>query len=235
MKQFRMFCCLLLVSALVAPAFARGGHEALAAAKDSGLKGFSRIEVGAGIKVDIKQDAAFSVKATGPAGAVANLDMRVHGDNLRIGYKRPHFGPAPTVAITLPVLLAINLSGGSVAALDFDATKSPLVKLDLSGGSRVEGLLLADKLVAEISGGSRIEVEGYGNEFLADLSGGSAFECKDWACDKAVVKLSGGSSARLAVQSDLVVNASGGSWVDYLGKPKLITDLSGGSRVQGEK
>jgi hypothetical protein len=110
-----------------------------------------------------------------------------------------------------------------------------VVSFELSGGSRLEGVFLADKLTIESAGGSRVAIEGYGNDLVARVNGGGKFDSIDWACDKAVIEASGGSTAILAVQTALVANASGGSRIEYRGNPKVVSDLSGGSRVAAVK
>ena len=100
MKQIRMSWLVLLAALLVMPAFARGNNETTSVMDGKELRGFTRVVAGYGIAVDIKQSKTFTVKATGDAEAIENLDLRVRGETLRIAYKRGMWGKSVIVSIT---------------------------------------------------------------------------------------------------------------------------------------
>lgn len=236
MKYIRFPLCLLLAALCLVPVFAGGGRESVTAAAGKGLKDFSAVEVSAGISVAIKQAAAFSVRATGDQATLDRLQMTVRGEALRIGFKPGTWGVGSVhVDIAMPTLGAIQLSGGSRATIDMDATKPGNFAMDLSGGSRLEGTLLAGDLTINLSGGSRVAIGGYAMGISGELNGGSRFDCLDFAVDKAALQLSGGSAAALAVQTLIAVDASGGSRLEYRGSPQVVQNLSGAASVEKSK
>lgn len=198
------------------------------------LDNFSGIEASGGVQFVIKQDKAFSVRATGDQDALRSLDIHVRGRTLHIGF-RPHFGIAWTknvvVEVVMPELMVLRLSGAANGTINFDARHSPRVSFDISGGAGLQGVLIASGISGDVSGGSTLRIEGYAESATIQVNGGSRVESKDFAVDNAIFALSGGAYACLAVQSNIVVKASGGSHLDYRGKPDVRKRLSGGATV----
>jgi hypothetical protein len=232
MKTIRTIFLLALACLLLAPAYGGGRRERAAGTESPSLKDFTAIQVNSGITVKITQSKTFSVKATGTQSDLDRLQMSVRGQTLRLVLKSGWGGSGVHVDIAMPALKALQLTGGAQASMDMDATKQGRFAMDLSGGSRVEGTLLASDVSLNLSGGSRVAVGGYAMSLVAEVSGGSRFDCLDFAVDKAVLQLSGGSGAALAVQSTIAVDASGGSRLEYRGNPKVVQSLSGAASVQ---
>jgi hypothetical protein len=235
MKTIRTVILLALACLVLAPAFGGGRRERAAATEAASLRDFAAVEVNSGITVKITQSKTFSVKATGSQSALDRLEMTVRGQTLRLAIKSGWAGSGVHVDIAMPVLKALQLTGGSQVTMDMDATRQGRFAMNLSGGSRLEGTLLAGDVAINLSGGSRVAVGGYAQDLVAEVSGGSRFDCLDFAVDKAVLELSGGSVIALAVQSTIAVNASGGSRLEYRGNPKVVQSLSGAASVQQAK
>lgn len=197
------------------------------------FQGFREVEVQAGIQVELVP-GPFLVQALTDR-LPANLDIRVEGDRLILGYKPLAWGnhrSGVRFRVGLPALEALELSGG--AGAEFKAkVDTTRLDLELSGGSQVRGPLSIAELSVDLSGGSRAYLEGEVGTLVLDASGGAGLDSPRLRAQKSRMVLSGGSSADLFLVDEAVVDASGGSHVRYGGSPRLQTNLSGGASVRG--
>ncbi len=233
MNFSRMSIVVLLGALVLSPLCAGGDHERGGMSRHMEMKGFTQLEVSSGIRVEITQGNGFSVQARGDRSAIDRIEMRVQGNTLHIGFKPVWFGSGSvTVAVAMPALEAIDLSGGSQGLLDFDASKGRPVSLSLSGGSQLQGTLLASDIAIELSGGSQLTLGGYAMNGRVEASGGSRLNGMQFALDKARFELSGGSYAGMAVQTAITVDASGAAHLEYRGNPQINQEVSGAASVQ---
>ncbi len=176
------------------------------------LKGFEKVNVGGGIRVEIVAGKEFGVEVEGDDNLLPLVTTDVDGDTLEIGRQsRYSASNALRVRVTAPNISAIDTSGG--ASVTISEIKNTDLNIESSGGSRVTATGTTTKLNVQVSGGSKVVA----NELAAgDVS----------------VDGSGGSSADVLVGGELRSDISGGTRVTYSGAPTSdITNKTGGSRV----
>src|SRR5690242_2441408 len=82
--------------------------------KNFNLSGFNRISAGEKFNLVITKGNEFSIKAKGPLNSVNDITMNVVNNILDIEYNHyENQRPQIDIIITLPLLTALNLSGGS--------------------------------------------------------------------------------------------------------------------------
>jgi hypothetical protein len=212
------------------------------ATKTYDLTGFTRVSVDSGFTVTVTQGAEYAVSVTVDDNLVEeHLKVELDGDTL-------HIGLAPLWAyrdltleatVTLPGLTGLEASGASTVSASGFLSGDPLalnasgaskitlagvgageVRLDLSGGSRLEGGLEAQELAGGISGAGAVELQGSAQRLQLDASGGSRFELVGLPVVDADLRLSGGSRGAVTVTGTLDADASGGSRLEYAGSPQ---------------
>jgi hypothetical protein len=81
-----------------------------------------------------------------------------------------------------------------------------------------------------------MDIRGNVPEFILRQSGGGTSDLSDFFALEAEIDVSGGGTARVAVQNTIRIEASGGAQVLYLDsgsfQPEVEKDLSGGASVR---
>ncbi len=195
------------------------------------LDGFEAVEASRYVDVELVHGEAFTVEITADDNLFSELVVRREGDALVLGVSDAHplyEGITFHAVVTMPTISGLHLSGGAHATLDgFDV---PVIAIHGSGGSRVEGTLLAGDLSIELSGASTVGLDGSAETLTVDASGGSDAMLRDVASRAAAVWLSGTSYGTVAASERLDYHLSGSSHLDYVGDPELgQQETSGGS------
>ena len=179
------------------------------------LSGFTAIEAGGAIDLEISQSDSYSVEVSADDNILPKIITNVDGETLRIERKGEDFFTSSTVhvKISLPKLTAVELSGAS------------------------EGIaknITSDKLHLEVSGASKFLMSGKVSELHSEVSGASKLEAKDLVADNAEIECSGASKAHMHATSSLKISAEGASKVLYSGTPRIIEESSGASSIAQE-
>jgi hypothetical protein len=235
----RTALALLVLACAALPAAAAGSEEVgMSGARQYPYEGFTRIEVGFGMDLDVAQSGSYAVAVTADRDLLERVEVEKRGDTLWIGMRwglpviRLWRHGRARASVSLPDLEGLQANGGSRVSLNADRA-ARTVRVGLSGGSSVTGSLRCDAVRLEGSGGSTAELSGSCASLQAEGSGGSVFQLGQLAAREARVSLSGGSSAEVAAAERLRVTASGGSHVVYHGDPRVeAPDLSGGAWVR---
>lgn len=196
----------LVTAAVVFPAFAD--------TKSYNLSNFDKLNVSAGIRVDVVQ-GPFSVKVDTPNNNFDNLVIEVRGSTLRLGRKNTGWftkGPEYRVTVSAP-----SYSG-----------------FDVSSGAHVESDTLTMKDVSvDVSSGAHVEIEGSCGELKLDVSSGAHFNGEDLKCQSASVDASSGAHADAFASQTARGNASSGAHISFHGKPTSVDrDTSSGGSVK---
>ncbi len=134
----------------------------------------------------------------------------------------------------MPRLDSVKATGGAHVAVSMDQEQGD-VRVSLSGGAGISGTLRCRDLAVDGSGGSSARLTGSGDTLTLRGSGGTYFTLDELNVRDADIRLSGGSSARVAAEQSVSVSASGGSHVIYHGSPEVDRQhLSGGSWIRAE-
>jgi hypothetical protein len=196
------------------------------------LTGFTAVEIGGALEVEVIAGQPFFVEVTGDPAAVADVTTRVKGEILEVGRKGTSGNQGKVkVSIKLPALHGVELAGASqarVIGLGGDG-----MRLEASGASHLYATAIkGEHLAIDASGASRVEALGTIDDLVTDVSGASRVNAKELLLRKVVVDVSGAST--LVVRGkEISGDASGASTVQVWGAPeKLAVDTSGASSVR---
>ena len=193
---------------------------------------FSGIEAREGIKVNIVQGTAESVKVTANADYISELITEVKSGTLvihwakKVNFKSRH----ATVDVVATDLNRIVASSG--ASVKTDTIKAEMLKLASSSGARLEvNGVSASRIDVNTSSGASVEVSGSAAHAGLDASSGARIKGAELTVADADASASSGASISVSVTDNLSADASSGGSIRYGGKPQFsnVTASSGGS------
>ena len=121
-----------------------------------------------------------------------------------------------------------SMSGATYAKYDI---ASGSFTLEMSGSSKAEGAFVGNNISVEGSGVSYASLSGKSKDLKLEGSGATKFAFGDMPVSTSSVELSGSSSARVDVGSELKVELSAVSSLYYKGNNKLSLDVESVSRA----
>jgi hypothetical protein len=224
---------LLIMSPMILSAGKIRGNGDLVTLKED-IKDFDQIEISHTFKVTIKYAKDYSVSVEVDENLKDHVVVEKRGQRLKIGledgycYSSAHL----EAAITLPDIKQLSLSGASSAVISgFEFSHS--FDLDLSGASKVSGMLETGDVDLNLSGASTVDLKGKGRNLDVHASGASTLKTEQFMVKDARLSLSGASNCFVNIAGELDVHASGSSNVKYCGKGTLGSiEASGCSRVK---
>jgi hypothetical protein len=203
-------------------------------------RGFTAVSTSAGISVEIASSSDWNVELIADRQAVGRIIVEVRGSTLWIGLRAGTFARArwlasqSRVAIAMPALDRLDVSGGSLARLGVEQPDRDLA-VTLTGGSDLAGSLSCAALALTASGGSVAEIRGTARSVKIEASGGAKLKLTGFETPSMDASLSGGSTAAVAVSQRLAVVAGGGSGLSFRGDARVESQaLSGGSWLRKE-
>lgn len=182
------------------------------------LTGFDRVRVSQSFDVTITQDDAFAVTVRVDENVREHLDVRLDGKTLVVGLKGTSYSVSGNVTmgvdVTLPSLVAVDLSGASSARL-IDVESDGAFSSSVSGASTLSGAIIAGDIRLDLSGSSRAVLVGQAGDVDARVSGSSVADLTALPASNGTVEASGSSQVDVALSGTLDVSASGASRVTY--------------------
>ena len=197
------------------------------------LTGFNAIEVGGGIDLNLSKGDTFVVEVAASDDVAAKIVTEVVDKTLKISRKTNffHWGDGGTVHVTMPMLVALDASGGSDVKTEGKFAGDNL-RLVASGGSNLTIDVEAGVLSVQASGGSDMRLSGTARSAHVQSSGGSDLNASALTADEADVDSSGGSDLAIGVRQKISGTASGGGGVTYTGTPGSVNvNTSGGAEL----
>jgi putative autotransporter adhesin-like protein len=198
------------------------------------LKDFAAVNASHGFRVDLTPSDSFAVIITMDDNLVDRLQARVNIGRLELGLI-PNTSTSNAMLqadVSMPFPTSLTGSGGSRFFIG-SGYDGAYISYNLSGGSRVEGSILATASLFLLSGGSTAVLQGQGESAAISCFGGSTASLFEYPLMRCSVDASGGSTVQVSVSDTLDVVASGGSTVLYKGNPELgEVNLSGGSKLE---
>jgi hypothetical protein len=206
----------LLVAAVVVLALRNGSssHSGLqgsgvAATQARSVPPFTSVDLAGGASVDVTVSATRSVVVHADDNLLAHVTTRVVGGRLLVGTRGSFATKTPLrVAVTLPALRALALSGGAV--------------LTAAG-------VHEHALAVTLSGGGLLRVTGAVDRLDVLLSGGGDAELAGLAARTAHVRLTGSGLVDVQPVVSLDATVSGSGAVVYRGNPQRVTSHVTGS------
>ena len=193
---------------------------------------FSGIDAREGIKVNIVQGTAESVKVTANADYISELVTEVESGTLVIRWdkKMKIKNRNATVDVVATDLNRIVASSG--ASVKADTIKADMLKLASSSGARLEvNGVSASRIDVGTSSGASVEVSGTAARAGLDASSGARIKGSKLTVGDASASASSGASISVSVTDNLSADASSGGSIRYGGKPQFsdVKASSGGS------
>lgn len=200
---------------------------------------FNGVDVGGGITLYLSQGSQQGVAVSAEdAKNVDKIKTEVRNGLLKIYlesgvWNKWNWGNKKIKAyVTVTELNSLALGGGAVGKIT-DVIKVSDLKLDLSGGSIVNGNFSGSDLDMELSGGSIGEIGGNFSDAQIEASGGSILKAYDVDLNNCKLDASGGSIINVSFDKEMTAEASGGSIIHYKGDGVIRSvDASGGSIIK---
>ena len=126
--------------------------------------------------------------------------------------------------------LKIGISGGG----DAKVKAGPEVdeaKVSITGGGDLELALEAKNLYLTVGSGGDATLVGSSVALSAEIKSGGDLYASEFKTEEVMLRLTGGSDARVYVTGQLNVEASGGGQIYVSGDPRINANLSGGSKI----
>lgn len=204
--------------------------------KNYDLKGFDRLDLGSAFEIFVTK-GSHSVKVEGRSQDIKDLEADVVGGKLRVRYKDSigwnRNRKRVTITISMPTLKGLDLSGATTSKVSGFNDLGNL-DLDISGASKSDIQVKAQKVIMDVSGASTVMLTGTANRIEGEISGATTIRAYDFPVKDAFLDVSGASSIRVSVSGKLEVEASGASSVRYRGTASVRSNTSGASSVKSE-
>jgi hypothetical protein len=197
--------------------------------------GFDRLDMGSAFTITVRQGATFRIEAEGDRRNLDDPEVYTRNGTLIARYRNYSRNRKyeTSFRITMPTLRGVSFSGASRSEVS-GFTSLDELDIDLSGASKGDFAVQADRTNIDLSGASTLQLEGNGASLSTEVSGASKLQAFAYPVETAGVDASGASKIDVSVSNKLVVNASGASTVRYRGAPVVQQKVSGASSVQKE-
>jgi hypothetical protein len=247
-KEPAMIRSILLPAALLAAAL-----PAHAAERSFANTGFTQVVVEANDSVSIRK-GGFRLVATGSEADLDRLEIRQEGATLRIGRKRGNWdwrGRSLQVAVSLPALTAVTVSGSGNATADVAEgaavnlrvsgsgdlavrdVKTQALSASISGSGGLSVASVASGGVnASISGSGDIALTGRCTTLNARLSGSGDLAAAGLACTNADLATSGSGDVSLKASGAVTARTSGSGDVVVTGGARCTSRSSGSGTIR---
>jgi hypothetical protein len=199
--------------------------------RDYPIFDFDRLEAADGLNITIRQSPLFEVHAEGDRRNLSDLIVSKLGSTLQIKFSENWQRDHPTyITITMPVLAGANFSGASNVSAAGLTTTQP-VDLTFSGASIGQFNVDARVVRLAISGASRVSMSDNSESLFATVSGASELSAYGLTTLQANIDASGASKVNVKATQKLDANASGASIIYVRGGATVNAMATGGSTV----
>jgi hypothetical protein len=199
--------------------------------------GFTKVALGGSADVIVTVGGAPSVRAEGDAERIGRLDIRVDGDELKIGSKRQGFGAwnhgsgRLTVYVTVPSLAAASIGGSGDMKIDKVQGASFAAAIGGSGDMQI-GQLQANDADFSIAGSGGITAAGKAQKANLSIAGSGDLDLANLELRTASVSVLGSGNASVKALESADVNVMGSGDVSVTGGGKCQTHKMGSGDVR---
>ncbi|HVF96381.1 MAG TPA: DUF2807 domain-containing protein, partial [Flavisolibacter sp.] len=141
--------------------------------KEFNLTGFTRITAGENYSVQVKQGAAFGIKAKGCANDIDDLSVSLQAGNT-LAFAYTHYESnrhRVDLEITLPSLYSIVFSGAAVGEVNGFGAQTTAMRTVVSGAAKGTVNQVPALVRADVSGTGVLNLSGTAPDLIATLSG----------------------------------------------------------------
>jgi hypothetical protein len=149
--------------------------------KDFSVTDFTRIKAGGNLRAKIQKGNTFGISAAGCSRDINDLRMSVSNNKeLEIDFSRNlNKRSAVDINITMPSLVAANLSGAATANINGFQEGTTLMRMVLSGAAKAIVTGTTAQTQFDLSGASILTLSGTTNLLKGNLSGASELRAFD--------------------------------------------------------
>ena len=196
------------------------------------VEGFTGVALSGKATLTVTQGGSFSVSVTTDSGLQKHIETSVHGSTLHIDQNYSIAGSPPdvTVAVTLPRLDELEVSGSSSTTVKEVRGESLHVSLSGSGDIRIDARVKT--LAVDVSGSGDLVLEGSAGSAQVTISGSGTVTGADLKADTAHISVLGSGDVTLRVAHTLDANVAGSGDINYYGNPAVSSDIAGSGRVR---
>lgn len=200
--------------------------------EDRAVDGFTAISMGGNADLTVTEGDEFAVVVTADENLQEHVITRVNGSTLEIKQAYSYFGTPPqvVVAVTLPALSKVSLSGSSDAAIR--VTNPESLEVNVSGSADVNVRADATNLTLAVSGSGSIVASGTVSAATLSVSGSGEVDGANLTAREARVNVSGSGDASVRARETLDAQVSGSGHVTYFGDPTVAKGVSGSGSVE---
>ncbi len=236
----RATALMLLFLASASPAVAAEAREIAGQRQGDAIvydaQGFDRVGLATPATVEVRVGPAWSVRATGPAEALANLKIEREGESLRIRprdeWKKAQgdINRRVRVLITLPRLTGASVAGSGQMMVD-QVSGGELRGAVSGSGSIAFGRVAVDALAVSIAGSGTVTAAGTAGKLRVRESGSGTFRAPGLRASDASVAVAGSGSVRAIVSGPAAVSLVGSGSVDLGPQAQCTVKRVGSGRV----
>ncbi len=201
------------------------------------LDNFNEVDMNIPATVKINQGDEYTVAVHGPSRVKENVEIRVEGGKLKVGYDAGLFDIFDgynisdiQILITMPKLTRVEGSGAN--QIELRGVKGEKLVIELNGACRLEGEADVREVKLEMNGSSTVELEGRAELVDADITGASKLRAFDMIADTYNLEIVGASHAEINAQKEIKGEISGAGEVQYKGTPALKVQTTGASTLK---
>lgn len=196
------------------------------------VSGFTGIDVGQGIKVNVVIGSTDSVVVTAPIDYIEEIKTEVKNGTLVIHWDKKRNIKSPrNVEVDVTAIGIVRIKASSGATVTTDTLTGDNLVFVASSGARINAMAKANKVTAESSSGSSVMIAGSAQNVDFDASSGASISGDRLTAANGKAEASSGASVTINANVNLEAQASSGGRVRYSGKPNMvnISTSSGGS------
>ena len=196
------------------------------------VSGFTGIDVGQGIKVNVVIGSTDSVVVTAPIDYIEEIKTEVKNGTLVIHWDKKRNIKSPrNVEVDVTAIGIVRIKASSGATVTTDTLTGDNLVFAASSGARINAMAKANKVTAESSSGSSVMIAGSAQNVDFDASSGASISGDRLTAANGKAEASSGASVSVNANVNLEAQASSGGRVRYSGKPNMvnISTSSGGS------
>ena len=195
------------------------------------LDGFTGIALSGNATLTVTQGDSFSVAVTTDSGLQDHIDTSVRGSTLQIDQHYSIAGRSPdvSVAVTLPQLTELDLSGSTTTTIEGIRGESLHASSSGSSDIRIDGDV--ETLSMDVAGSGHIALTGKARDAHITISGSGTVTGAGLEAKTADVSVSGSGDVTLRVQNTLDASVAGSGDITYYGDPSVSSDVAGSGRV----
>ncbi|MDB5130347.1 MAG: hypothetical protein JWR02_96 [Mucilaginibacter sp.] len=199
------------------------------------VSGFNSIASGGPFHVHVKIDGTESLKLTGNASMLNEIETFVKDEKLVIQFKhdydREHGSDDAgdiNIYITAKSLSALTNAGSGSTTVD-GVLSGDNVKLILSGSGSINSSVKSEGLHIALSGSGSIHLNGSSNNASISIAGSGEVLGKEFKTNIASVSIAGSGNAYLAADNSISAHIAGSGSVIYSGNANVSDSHTTGS------